>query len=565
VRPIRTETDAADAAVPLDMLLTQAALGTARRLAPGRPGLRFLGGLARRPDRVAARVRGLAGQLAQIAVGTSELAPSTRDKRFADPAWTQNPVLRRLVQAHLALQETAEGLVSDVPLEWRDAERVRFAGGNLVEAVSPSNNPLISPVAWKAFIDSAGANVFRGPRNLVRDLSSAPRVPAMVEPDAYEVGRDLATTSGAVVLRTQVFELIQYRPTTPEVRSTPLLMVPPTINKYYVLDLAPGRSLVEYLVGQGQQVFMISWRNPDVRHRDWGLDTYVSAILEALDAVEEICGVEATHLLGACSGGMLAAMTAGVLAATGRQERLASVDFLVTVLDHARAGLTSALLDEDGAARAIAASRRVGYLDGRKLAEVFAWLRPNDLVWNYWVNNYLQGKRPPKFDILSWNADTTRMTARLHADFVDAAVHNKLARPGALTVLGHEIDLGHVTVDSYALAGSADHICAWQACYRSGQLLGGKVRFVLSTSGHVAALVNPPGNPKANFRFTDDITGGVADEWAEVARTEMGSWWPDFAAWTGERSGQQKPAPEQLGGPRFRVREEAPGSYVHDR
>ena len=484
---------------PLDQLLTQAALGPARRFLPGGSGLRFAGALARRPERLATRLGGLAGELARITVGASEVAPSTRDRRFADPAWTQNPVLRRLVQAYLAVGGTVEGLVEDVPLEWKDAERVRFVASNLVEATAPSNNPLISPVGWKAVIDTAGGNVVAGSRHLLGDLTSSPRVPSMVEPDAYEVGEDLALTPGAVVLRTPVFELIQYRPQTPTVRALPVLVVPPTINKYYILDLAPGRSLVEYLVQQGMQVFVVSWRNPDARHSTWGFDTYVQSIVSALDAVEDICGVDCTHLLAACSGGILASMAAAHLAATGQEHRLASLDLLVTLLDQTRAGLTSALVDERVAARAVAASRRKGYLDGRRLAEVFAWLRPGDLVWNYWVNNYIQGRKPPKFDILYWNADTTRMTAQLHHDFVDVAVHDRLVEPGGVTVLGTEIDLERVTVDSYVVAGSADHICPWQACYRSAQLLGGKVRFVLSTNGHIAALVNPPGNPKSSY------------------------------------------------------------------
>jgi polyhydroxyalkanoate synthase len=406
--------------------------------------------------------------------------------------------------------------------------------------------------------------MIRGPRNLVRDLASPPRIPSMVDPDAFRVGADLALTPGAVVLRTPVFELIHYRPQTAEVRSLPLLVVPPTINKYYILDLAPGRSLVEYLVEQGQQVFVMSWRNPDARHSKWGFDTYVRAVIEALDAVSDVAGVDCTHVVAACSGGILASMAAAHLAATGRQERLASLSLLVTLIDQSRAGLTSAMIDEKVAARAVAASRRAGYLDGRKLAEVFAWLRPGDLIWNYWVNNYIQGRRPPKFDILSWNADTTRMTAKLHRDFVDVAMHNRLASPGGVTVLDTEIDLEQVTVDSFVVAGSADHICPWQSCYRSSQLLGGKVRFVLSTNGHIAALVNPPSNPKSSYRVADDVTTEASD-WAELAPTVKGSWWPDYAAWLGARSGETKPAPQALGNERFRVLEDAPGSYVLDK
>ena len=562
--PMEKLREPAEAAAPFDLLLTQAGLGPARRFLPGGSGLRLAGALARRPDRVATRLGGLAGELARITVGTSAVAPSPRDRRFTDPAWTQNPVLRRVVQAYLATGNTVGGLVEDVPLAWRDAERVRFVAANLVEAAAPSNNPLISPLGWKAAIDTGGGNAVSGVRHLVGDLARPPRVPSMAEPDAYRVGADLAVTPGAVVLRTPVFELIQYRPQTKTVRTVPVLVVPPTINKYYVLDLAPGRSLVEYLVQQGQQVFVMSWRNPDARHREWGFDTYVGAVLEALDAVEDITDVDRTHLLAACSGGILASMAAAHLAETGQEDRLASLDLLVTVLDQAPSGLAGALVDERTAARAVAASRRRGYLDGRTLAEVFAWLRPGDLVWNYWVNNYIEGKPPPRFDVLYWNADTTRMTAGLHRDFIDVAMRNRLVEPGGVTALGTEIDLGRVTADSYVVAGSADHLCPWQACYRSGQLLGGKVRFVLSTNGHIAALVNPPGNPKSSYRVSDDITAEAPD-WAELAAPETGSWWPDLAGWLGERSGPRKPAPVELGSGRFQVLEDAPGSYVFDR
>jgi len=450
-----------------------------------------------------------------------------------------------------------------VPMEWKDAERMQFVVSNLVDAVSPSNNPILSPVAWKAFIDSGGANVITGPRQLIGDLASAPRIPTMVDPHAYQVGVDLATTRGSVVFRSPILEVIQYRPQTETVREVPLLILPPTINKYYVLDLAPGRSLIEYLVQQGQQVFVVSWRNPDARHSKWGFEEYAEAIVEAFDAVDEITGVGAAHVVAACSGGLLACITAAHRAASGRIDRLASLSLLVTMIDQTKAGILSAAIDERLAAAAVAKSRRKGYLDGKSLAEVFAWLRANDLIWNYWVNNYLQGKKPPKFDILFWNADTTRMTAKLHRDFIEAAVHNKLARPGALTVLGTEIDLKNISVDSYVVAGSADHICPWANCYRSSQLLGGKVRFVLSSNGHIAALVNPPGNPKSSYQVSDDNTLEPGD-WRREARAEQGSWWPDYARWLGERSGGDKEAPAALGSVVHRPIEEAPGSYVLD-
>jgi polyhydroxyalkanoate synthase len=360
------------AAAALDLLLAAAALGPASRLLPGRAGLRFAAALARRPDRLARRAAALTGELARVGLGSSPLAPSPRDRRFTDPAWTSNPLLRRLVQAYLAAGRSAEALLADAELGWRDATRLRLGVDNLVQALAPSNNPAVSPVFWKALIDSGGGNVVRGARHLAADLASPPRVPSMVAADAFEVGADLAVTPGAVVLRTPLFELLQYQPQTPAVRRVPLLIVPPTINKFYVLDLAPGRSLVEHLVQSGQQVFVISWRNPDARHRDWGADAYGQAIVEALEATRRICRADRSLLLGLCSGGILTAMVLAHLAATGRQDLLAGFGLAVAVLDQARAGMASAALDEATARAAVAASAARGFLDGRALAEVFA-------------------------------------------------------------------------------------------------------------------------------------------------------------------------------------------------
>jgi len=556
-------TEAADAAAALDLVLAAAALGPLRRLLPGGAGVRFAAALARRPHRLARQATGFAGELARVGLGRSTLTPPPRDRRFTDPAWSSNPLLRRLVQAYLAGGRAAERLLADADLGWRDAERMRLLVDNLVQALAPSNNPACSPVFWKAVIDSGGGNVIRGARHLAADLAAPPRVPSMVAADAFEVGADLAVTPGVVVLRTPVFELLQYQPQTPRVRRVPLLIVPPTINKYYILDLAPGRSLVEHLVGSGQQVFVISWRNPDARHRDWGADTYGQAIVQALRATRRICRADRSLLLGLCSGGILAAMVLAHLAAGGRQDQVAGFGLAVTVLDQARAGTASAVLDERTARAAVAASAARGFLDGRALAEVFAWLRPGDLIWSYWVNNYLQGHQPPPFDILYWNADTTRMTAGLHRDFVRLAVDNALTRPGAATMLGSPVDLAKVDVDSYVVAGIADHLCPWQSCYRSTQLLGGQSRFVLSTSGHIASMVNPPGNEKASFRTTSDNPPDPAD-WLDQATTERGSWWPDYVRWLEARGGGEKPRPRKLGAAGFRPMDPAPGTYVLD-
>jgi poly[(R)-3-hydroxyalkanoate] polymerase subunit PhaC len=555
---------AADAAAaPLDLLLSDAAIGLLRRVNPGGSGLRLAAALAARPSLVAGRGRGLAGELARVALGTSRVEPSRRDRRFADPGWAGNPFLRRAMQAYLAAAETAEGLVADAGLDAADAERVGFVLTNLIDALSPSNNPLLNPAALKAAIDTGGASAAAGLRNFVTDMAAPPRVPSMVAPDAFEVGVDLAVTPGSVILQTPVFELIQYRPATPAVRQVPLVIVPPTINKFYVMDLAPGRSLAEYLVGSGLQVFMISWRNPDARHATWDFNTYGQAVLDAMDAAGRITGSEQTALMGACSGGILGAMVAAHLAHTGRQNRLAAFALMVTVLDEAQAGMAGAVIDERTARLAAAASRARGYLDGRSLAEVFAWLRPNDLIWSYWVNNYLLGRKPAPFDILFWNADTTRMTAGLHRDFLQLGAANALVRPGGATMLGSPVDLALIDRDSYIVAGITDHICPWQSCYRSTQMLAGRNRFVLSTSGHVAAMVNPPGNEKARYQVAKDCPQDP-QEWLRRAETGHGSWWPDYASWLAERCGDEKAARAEPGGGGLLPVCDAPGTYVYD-
>ena len=527
-------------------------------------GVRFTAGLARRPGRVVRRTAGLAAELTKVAAGRSDLEAHEKDRRFAEEGWSRNPALQRTLQAYLALGDAARGLVADAELEWGDEQRMGFIVDNLVEASAPTNNPFVNPKVLKRIIDTGGGNLLEGSRRLVRDFATAPRVPSMVEPDAFQVGTDIAVTPGVVVLRTDVFELIQYTPQTPKVRSVPLLIVPPTINKYYVIDLAEQRSLVEHLVASGQQVYCISWRNPDARHADWGLDTYGQAIVEAMSATEQISRQQQVALLGICSGGMLASMVLAHLAATGDLDRVAAFSLAVTVLDQEQAGLPSALLSHKAAAASTRASREKGYLDGRALAEVFAWLRPNDLIWNYWVNNYLLGHAPKAFDILYWNADPVRMTAAMHRDFMDLAIHNSLTEAGRARMLGSDVDLGRIDTDSYVVAGIADHLCKWESCYQTTQLLGGSSKFVLSTSGHIAAMVNPPGNPKASFQTAAENPAD-AQQWLAGASKVKGSWWEDYVDWLAERTGPERNKPRRLGSAEHEPICDAPGTYVHDR
>lgn len=552
-------------AAPLDLLLTSATRPFASRMMPDATWARVAGSLAQHPGAVADRVGTLTRELGRITAGKSQRAPARADKRFSDPAWQENPLLHRIMQAYLAGAETAGELLDDAALDWRDKERMQFVLDNVVEGLAPSNNPLISPLGWKALIDTGGLSAVRGLKAFARDMLSKPRVPAMVEPDAYVVGETVAVTKGAVVLQTSMFELIQYAPQTTKVRAIPLLMVPPVINKYYVMDIAPGRSMIEYFVSQGQQVFVISWRNPQGRHRDWGFDAYGAAIIEAMDAVQQIAGTDSTHLLATCSGGILAAMTAAHLADIGEGDRVAGLTLAVTVLDETRAGVAAAAMSERAAQAAIRVSAKKGFLDGRDMAEMFAWLRPTDLVWRYVVNNYVQGRKPAAFDVLFWNADTTRMAAALHRDMVLMGLRNALLTPGAVSMLGSPVDLGKVTSDAYVIGGVADHISPWQATFRSARLLGSKDNsYVLSTSGHIAALVNPPGNPKASYRV-----GPVGEEdpqqWLDTAEKFADSWWPHYVAWLADRSGPEIDAPKALGGEGLPPLGPAPGSYVMEK
>ena len=542
-------------------MLTDAASAPGSKWFPGRAGVEVAARLAAHPDRVAKRGLGLAGELAKIAVGRSEVEPPKGDRRFKDPAWQGNPAFKRLAQSYLATSAAADGLVGDAGASWRAERRARFTLENVFGALAPTNFPALNPAVYKATLDSGGANFIKGTRQLVGDMASRPRIPSMVDGRSFEVGENIAVTPGQVVLKTPVFELIQYKPATSRVRARPLLIVPPMINKYYVVDLAPERSMIEYLVAQGQQVFAMSWRNPDERHAEWGLDTYVQAILDALEATEKVSGADKAQVMGLCAGGIVLSCALGHLAAKGEGDRVAGLTLAVCVLDTDRAGMTGALVDDTVAAAAVADSAQRGYLDGKALAGVFAWLRPNDLIWNYWVNNYLLGKDPPAFDILYWNADSTRMPASLHRDFIEVSLDNPLTKPGELTVLGTPVDLKKVTTDTYIVAGISDHITPWQNAYRTTQMLGSEPRFVLSTSGHIAAMVNPPGNEKASFQVHEN-NPETSEEWLQAAHKRRGSWWEDWSDWLGERSGATKTARKTLGNAKFKAQAPAPGAYV---
>jgi poly[(R)-3-hydroxyalkanoate] polymerase subunit PhaC len=547
----------------LGVLLTDAAVeqpGAGRVVQPT-AAVKLAAGLARHPGKVGRRVRGLGSELARVAAGKSGVAPPKGDRRFGDRGWQESWLFSRLMQSYLALEGAADGLVDDAALDARTDRRARFMVENLLDAVAPTNFPLTNPQVLKETIDRGGGNLVKGGRRLVRDLSMG-RLPAMVDTSKFQVGGNLALSEGSVVLHTEVFELIQYRPTTSEVYEKPILIVPPTINKFYIFDLAPGRSVVEYLLNQGHQVFMVSWRNPDREQSYFDMDTYAQAVLEARAAAAEITKQQSVNVVGACSGGILTAGALGHLAAEGELGEVESLTLMVSALDNSQPGTAESLATKPAAAAAVAESARRGYLDGEALANVFAWLRPNDLIWNYVVNNYLLGKEPPAFDILYWNQDTVRLAAGLHRDFVMMALDNAFATPGAMRVLGADIDLGKVDLDAYIVAGSKDHIVQWVNAYQSTQLLGGDSRFVLSTSGHIQAMINPPTpDSRSSYRVAASNPADVA-EWEAKAATHRGSWWPDYVAWLEPHAGNKVPAPKKLGSRKHKAMAKAPGIYV---
>jgi polyhydroxyalkanoate synthase len=554
--------DQRDLSAPLDVLLTEATYSPRQRFFAVDATLKLGSSLARRPRAVAGRITGLARELGRVAAGDSELTPQRGDRRFGDPAWTENPLFRRLMQAYLATGVALDGLIRDADLDLQTERRVRFPVENIHDALAPTNFPWSNPAALKAAASSRGGSLVRGAERFAADMRRPPRLPSMVDTSKFEVGGNLAVTPGSVVHREDAFELIHYAPQTEEVRSVPLLLVPPMINKFYIADLAPGRSLIEYLLHQGQQVFAISWRNPEAEHGSWGLDTYAEAILTGLDATCDVTESEHAQLLAFCGGGIAGACVAGHLAAMGELDRLAGLSLGVCVLDNEQAGVPSAFVNRDLARAALSVSARKGYLDGTALAELFAWLRPNDLIWGYVANNYLLGQPPPAFDILFWNQDTVRLAAGLHRDFIQIALDNPLVEVGELELLGTPIDLGQVNVDSYVVAGISDHITPWENCQRTARMLGGDTRFVLSTSGHIAAIVNPPGNPKATYRVAVQGEHDDTEAWLATAEKRPGSWWEDWNSWLAERSGPMRDAPERVGSREYRPKGKAPGTYV---
>ena len=506
---------------------------------------------------------GFGRKLVDIASGEKPYEPGRKDRRFEDPAWQKNWLYRGLLQSYLALEKSLDEWVGDVDFGELDEQRAKFLLSILGASIAPTNTLLGNPAALRRVLDTGGASLKTGFEQLLDDRRNNDGMPSQVDKSEFEVGENLATQPGAVVFRNEFLELIQYQSVTGKVHERPLMVIPAPINKFYIFDLSPEKSFFKFCLEQGMQLFAVSWRNPSPAQSQWGLDDYINALKEAQVAMRKITRCEEVNLYAPCSGGIIAAIFLAHLQALG-DTSIQSLTLPVCMLTPDEADSDLTLFANDSSIEASRKkSKKAGVLRGRDLAKVFNWMRPNDLIWNYVVNNYLMGNKPPAFDILYWNGDTTNLPAQLHHDFLDIMLGGALARAGEATICGTPIDLGAVVADKYIVAGTTDHITPWRACYRNTEVLGENSTFVLSSSGHVQCMINPPGNPKSKYFLNSDLPSS-ADEWAAGATEHADSWWIHWADWLKARSGEEKPAPKRLGNRKYKAVDAAPGTYVFE-
>jgi polyhydroxyalkanoate synthase len=488
------------------------------------------------------------------------VGPDKGDRRFHGAEWKELPLFDFLRQRHLLTGKWVSEVVEASHLDPQTKRKAAFFARQYLDAIAPSNFPATNPEVLKLALETGGASLAAGVKNLLADIEKG-RI-SMTDESAFEVGRNLAITEGAVVYENELMQLIRYRPRTAEVHERPFLMVPPFINKYYLLDMQPENSFVRYLLEQGQQVFLISWRNitPALGAKTW--DDYVEdAVFRAMEVTLELTGQQRLNILGFCVGGTLLASTLAVLRARG-DERVASLTLLTTMLDFSEVGEISVFVDPAYVEKREADFRDGGIMRGRELAATFASLRANELIWFFVVNNYLKGRTPEAFDLLYWNSDSANLPGKLYAWYVrNMYLENNLRVPGKTVVLGTPVDLGKVDMPAFVLATREDHIVPWRSAYSSARLLGGETEFVLAASGHIAGVINPATRNRRNY-WTGQGLPGDPQQWLESAQPVQGSWWPHFAAWLERRAGERIPAPERLGSEKYPEIEPAPGRYV---
>ncbi len=519
------------------------------------------------PGRTMKHMQGFGEDVVKILTGKSDLAPDPKDKRFMDPAWRYNPFFRAGAQYYLAIQKGMKGWLEELELDELERDRANFISNIIIDGLAPTNTLIGNPTAQKRLIDSGGLSLIKGLKNAYNDIVHNQGMVSQVDKKPFKLGENVATAKGSVVYRDAMFELVHYAPTTDEVYEIPQLTIPPQINKMYINDLSPEKSVVKWQTDNGIQCFVISWKNPTKEEGVWGMDDYIASCLKAVDIICEITGAPKVNISSACSGGQTGAILASKMAAAG-DKRLGALTYMVTVLHPKQNDIEAgSLMTENGLHLAKQRAAKAGIIKGNDLARGFAWLRPNDLIWNYVINNYLMGDDPPAFDVLFWNADATNLSASLMGDFLYLFETLAFTRKGEVEMAGHPIDLSKVNSDLFILGGTTDHITPWRACYRSTQLFGSKdVTFVLSQSGHMQAILNPPGNPKAKYYVSKKagLPPADVDAWLKGTEEVAGSWWPFWMEWLQQRAGKKVPAPKTLGSKKHPPMEPAPGLYVLD-
>jgi len=520
---------------------------------------------ASNPQRTMKHAQEMGQDMVKIMTGKSDLAPDPKDKRFMDPAWQYNPFFRAGAQYYLAVQKGMRNWLGELELDEIERDRANFISQIIIDSLSPTNTLAGNPTAQKRLIDSGGLSLVKGLKNAYDDMVHNKGMVSQVNKRPFKLGENVATSKGAVVLRTEMMELIHYAPTTDQVYAIPQLTIPPQINKMYINDLSPEKSVVKYQLDHGVQTFVISWRNPSKDQGHWGMDEYIASCREALEAVKAITGSDKVNVSAGCSGGQTASVLASALAADG-DDSLNALTLMVCVLHPKQNDIEAgSLMTENGMKLAKSRAAKKGVIKGDDLSRGFAWLRPNDLIWNYVINNYLLGEDPPAFDVLFWNADATNLSASLMGDFLHLFETLAFTKKGEVEMAGHAIDLTKVDAPLFILGGVTDHITPWKATYRSTQLFGSDdVTYVLSQSGHMQAILNPPGNPKAKYYVRKDgkPLPSTADEWLQGTEEVAGSWWPFWMDWVHKNSGKKKPAPKSVGSKKYPALDPAPGLYV---
>lgn len=499
-------------------------------------------------------------EVPQIALETQDAPIPELDARFRDEAFHDNLLYRRVARAYAVWEREMMRVVENEDVDWRTRERGRMLMGVITSALAPTNTLAGNPQALKLAFSTGGRSLVSGAGNFLRDLVENGGYPAQVDKKAFTVGKNLAVTKGWVIHRTEMFELVHYDAVTPEVGAVPLVLFPPPVNKYYFWDLAPGRSLIEYAVNRGVDVYTIVWRDPRPDNGNWGSDAYLAAAQAAVEVVTEVSGSDSVHMFGDCSGGMLLSMLLAHQAAVGTR-RIRTGTFGVTVLDFGEPGGIGVTASDRGLEKVRQKAERSEVISATDISSTFVWMRPNDLVWRYLVDEWLMGKKAPAFDIMYWNGDGQGMPAQFAHDMTRMSLDNSLIRPGGWTALGEKLDLSAVDVDTYHVTGLTDHISPWKGCYAGARAMGGDATFVLTPTGHVQSIIYPMGKPRAAFWSGPDVDGD-ADAWlARASRTED-SWWEHWVDWLLERSDGTRDAPLTSGNAAHRPLTPAPGTYV---